>query len=333
MRRYGGKLVSSGEYNTEQFFVVFIAIVLGGENAAQVMSFTTSLSKATTAANYIFWLRKHTPAIEDDGSQGPSTAAEKRHSGPVSVSCGSLEFAYPTRPRLQVVKGIDVTVPAGKFVAFVGPSGCGKSTMISLLSRFYDPVSGTISVNDQSIGEVSPRQHRRRIAIVQQEPALYSGSIRENVAMGVMESREAPEAEIEKALEQANLLSFVRSLPEGLDTFLGNRGTQLSGGQRQRVAIARALIRDPKILLLDEATSALDTESEKIVQDALMEAASTGSRSTIAVAHRLSTVKDADTIFVFQAGRIIEHGSHATLLAQRGTYFEMWKGQALDQEV
>ncbi|KAI7177090.1 hypothetical protein KC324_g9709, partial [Hortaea werneckii] len=185
--------------------------------------------------------------------------------------------------------------------------------------------------NDQNIKDVSPRRHRRRLALVQQEPVLYSGSIRENISMGLIESHEPSEAQMEKALRSANIFDFVQSLPEGLHTSLGNRGTQLSGGQRQRIAIARALIRDPRVLLLDEATSALDTESEKVVQAALMDAAKDGHRSTIAVAHRLSTIKDADVIYVFQAGRIVESGTHAALTARRGVYYEMCQGQALDK--
>ena len=323
---YGGKLVSSGEYTTEVFFVVFIAIILGGESVASFFQYSTSISKAIPAANYIFYLRTQTPKSDDDDS-----APSKSQDEPTSVTIDSIEFAYPSRPRAQVIKNINVHVPAGKFVAFVGPSGCGKSTMISLLARFYDPSSGAIIINNQPITEIGPREHRRRIALVQQEPVLYSGSIRENVSMGIIESAEPTEAQIEDALKSANILEFVKSLPEGLNTPLGNRGTQLSGGQRQRVAIARALIRNPRILLLDEATSALDTESEGIVQAALMEAAKDGGRTTIAVAHRLSTIKDADTICVFQAGKIIEVGDHASLLAERGTYFEMCKGQALDK--
>jgi ATP-binding cassette subfamily B (MDR/TAP) protein 1 len=323
---YGGKLVSSGEYTTEVFFVVFIAIILGGESVASFFQYSTSISKAIPAANYIFYLRTQTPKSDDDDS-----APSKSQDEPTSVTIDSIEFAYPSRPRAQVIKNINVHVPAGKFVAFVGQSGCGKSTMISLLARFYDPSSGAIVINNQPITEIGPREHRRRIALVQQEPVLYSGSIRENVSMGIIESAEPTEAQIEDALKSANILEFVKSLPEGLNTPLGNRGTQLSGGQRQRVAIARALIRNPRILLLDEATSALDTESEGIVQAALMEAAKDGGRTTIAVAHRLSTIKDADTICVFQAGKIIEVGDHASLLAERGTYFEMCKGQALDK--
>jgi ATP-binding cassette subfamily B (MDR/TAP) protein 1 len=326
---YGGKLVSTGEYTTEQFFVVFIAIILGGESVASFFQYSTSISKATPAANYIFYLRTQTP-VSDDGDDS-DFGAEKLPDEPASVEIDSLEFAYPSRPRAQVIKNINVHVPAGRFVSFVGPSGCGKSTMISLLARFYDPSSGAIIVNNQPIVNIGQREHRRRIALVQQEPVLYSGSIRENVSMGVIESMEPTEAQVEDALQSANILDFVKSLPEGLNTPLGTRGTQLSGGQRQRVAIARALIRNPRILLLDEATSALDTESEKIVQAALMEAAKDGGRTTIAVAHRLSTIKDADTICVFQAGKIIEVGNHDSLIAEKGTYFEMCKGQALDK--
>lgn len=326
---YGGKLVSTGEYTTEQFFVVFIAIILGGESVASFFQYSTSISKAIPAANYIFYLRTQTRVSDEDDDSDFGT--EKVNDQPATVEIDSLEFAYPSRPRAQVIQNINVHVPAGRFVAFVGPSGCGKSTMISLLSRFYDPTSGAININNQSIANLSRREHRRRIALVQQEPVLFHGTIRENVSMGVIESAEPSEAQIEAALKSANIFDFVNSLPEGLNTSLGNRGTQLSGGQRQRVAIARALIRDPRILLLDEATSALDTESEKVVQAALMEAAKDGGRTTIAVAHRLSTIKDADTICVFQAGKIIEIGDHSSLIAERGTYYEMCKGQALDK--
>lgn len=328
--RYGGKLVSSGEYTTEQFFVVFIAVILGGENAAQFFMYTTSITKATKAANYIFWLRYRVSAIPSDEHE-PLPDESASGDSPASVDCNDIQFAYPSRPHTDVIKGIDAAIPAGKFVAFVGPSGCGKSTMISLLSRFYDPTSGSIAVNGQPITEIGPRLHRRRIALVQQEPVLYSGSIYENVSMGLADSAEITDEQVEEALRRANITDFVQSLPEGVHTSLGNRGTQLSGGQRQRIAIARALIRNPKILLLDEATSALDTESEKVVQAALTEAVKSGERSTIAVAHRLSTIKDADVIYVFQAGRIVESGSHNTLTARRGMYFEMCQGQALDK--
>lgn len=328
---YGGKLISSGEYTNEQFFVIFIAVVLGGENAAAFFQYTTSITKATASANYMFWLRQRVPVIDNDFADQVSWDDCSRDTGAVAVNCQTLDFAYPSRARSTVISGIDVNIPPGKFVAFVGASGCGKSTMINLLSRFYDPTSGHISINDQPIHNIKPQIHRRRLALVQQEPVLYQGSIRENVAMGLVESKEATESQIEQACKDANIFDFAISLPEGLGTEVGSRGAKLSGGQRQRVAIARALIRDPKILLLDEATSALDTESEMIVQAALNEATKDGKRSTVAVAHRLSTVKDADAIFVFQAGRIVEAGSHTELLEKRGTYYEMCMGQALDK--
>ena len=333
---YGGKLVSTGEYTNEQFFVVFIAIVIGGESAASFFVFTTSITKATSSANYIFWLRQRVPAINNDfsdGSSPPPGADAEADAEAVSVDCRAIDFAYPSRPSSKAVAGVDIKIPPGKFVALVGPSGCGKSTMISLLSRFYDPTSGCITVNDQPIHEVELQYHRRRLALVQQGPVLYQGSIRNNISLGVAESREASESQIEQACKDANIFDFILSLPEGLATDVGPRGTQLSGGQRQRIAIARALIRKPKVLLLDEATSALDTESEKIVQAVLNDATKDGKTSTIAVAHRLSTVKDASCIFVFQAGRIVEAGTHAELFDKRGIYFEMCKGQALDMAV
>jgi ATP-binding cassette subfamily B (MDR/TAP) protein 1 len=201
--------------------------------------------------------------------------------------------------------------------------------MISLLERFYDPVSGHITSDGTSLTDLCPRKYRREVSLVQQEPVLYQGSIRDNIAMGT--EAEATIHQIETAAKQSNIHEFVASLPEGLETMCGSRGTQLSGGQRQRIAIARALIREPRLLLLDEATSALDTESERIVQAAL-ETAKSG-RTTIAVAHRLSTIKDADCIIVFARGRIVESGTHRDLLAKRGVYYEMSLGQSLDRSI
>jgi ATP-binding cassette subfamily B (MDR/TAP) protein 1 len=209
----------------------------------------------------------------------------------------------------------------------VGSSGCGKSTLISLLERFYDPTSGRICLNDTNIAEMSPRRYRSYMSLVQQEPTLYQGSVRENICLGL--NTDPPEDQLREACRQANALDFVQSLPESFDTPCGTRGIQFSGGQRQRIAIARAMIRNPRLLLLDEATSALDTQSERVVQSALDEAAST--RTTIAVAHRLSTIKNADVIFVFANGRIAEKGTHVKLQRLRGRYYEMCVAQSLDQ--
>jgi ATP-binding cassette, subfamily B (MDR/TAP), member 1 len=210
--------------------------------------------------------------------------------------------------------------------------------MIAMFERFYDPSTGSIRIADDPLTDLNPRLYRRIVSLVQQEPTLFQGSIRENVALGIDdpatgdESRatDVSDADIEAALRAANAWDFVSSLPDGVHTPTGAAGTQLSGGQRQRIAIARALIRNPKVLLLDEATSALDTESEKIVQGVLAEAAKKGDRITVAVAHRLSTIKDADVICVFYGGRIVEKGTHAELIALNGMYRKMCEAQSLD---
>lgn len=233
----------------------------------------------------------------------------------------------------------------GQFVAFVGASGCGKTTMIGLLERFYDPTRGILCYDGKDVSSIHLGQYRSEIALVQQEPVLYQGSIRENILMGLDDSKireGVPEEQVLQACRQANIETFVSSLPDGLNTACGSQGLQLSGGQRQRIAIARALIRKPRLLLLDEATSSLDTESERIVQEAL-EAAAKGEtdeggtptrlRTTVAVAHRLSTIKGADKIFVFAEGRIVESGSHEDLLGRRGMYYDMCLGQSLDRAV
>lgn len=235
----------------------------------------------------------------------------------------------------------------GQLVALVGASGCGKSTAVSLLERFYDPTSGHIRIGGDDIAQLNPHLHRQNISLVQQEPTLFHGTIRENVALGIegidtgsneegssADPEKSPssvsDADIEDALRAANAWDFVSSLPEGLETAVGLNGTQLSGGQRQRIAIARSLIRNPRILLLDEATSALDTESEKVVQVVLAEAAKKSDRITIAVAHRLSTIKDADLICVVDGGVIVERGTHEELIARRGMYHRMCEAQALE---
>lgn len=200
--------------------------------------------------------------------------------------------------------------------------------MISLIERFYQPTAGRILLNDKDVQEINLRNYRSRIAIVQQEPVLYEGSIRENIALGIEEG-EPSEEDLIEACKQANIHDFVLSLPEGLNTPCGSHGVQLSGGQRQRITIARALVRKPRVLLLDEATSALDTQSEQVVKRALDKAAE--GRTTIAVAHRLSTVMDAGMIVVFAHGKIAEHGTHSELLAKKGLYYDMCMGQALDR--
>ncbi|SMY22604.1 unnamed protein product [Zymoseptoria tritici ST99CH_1A5] len=320
---YGSRLLASGEYDTSQFFVVFISVVFGFQAAGQFFGYTTSITKAKAAANYILWLRTVESQIAETPQNkyiGPSS-----HDGPVEME--NVDFRYLQRPDARVLRGIDIKIEPGTYCAFVGPSGCGKSTLVALLMRFYDPARGRITLNHEDIAKMSPRLYRNHISMVQQEPPLYQGTVRENIALGLQ--FEPSDEEINEACRQSNALDFVSSLPEGLETQCGSKGSSFSGGQKQRIAVARALIRKPRLLLLDEATSALDTQSERIVQIALDEAAST--RTTIAVAHRLSTIKHANTIFVVADGKIAEMGTHQELQALRGRYYAMCLAQSLDQ--
>ncbi|KAK0119465.1 hypothetical protein ONS95_010913 [Cadophora gregata] len=321
---YGSQLLLKGEYTITEFYVIFIGVLFAGQAAAQFFSYTTSITQASGAANYILWLRARKPVMQetpDNIDKGPGGDG-----GEIALS--SMGFQYPGRTT-RVLKDINMTIKHGEFAAFVGPSGCGKSTMVNLLERFYDPTTGEISFAGKPIQTYSPRLYRQNISLVQQEPTLYSGSVFENVSLGLEEA--ATEAQIVEACRQANALEFIESLPEGFQTACGNRGLQFSGGQKQRIAIARALIRKPRLLLLDEATSALDTQSERIVQDALDQAKE--GRTTIAVAHRLSTIKHADIIFVFGDGRVVESGTHSELLAMKGRYYDMCLAQSLDKQV
>ncbi|KAK7425779.1 hypothetical protein QQZ08_007755 [Neonectria magnoliae] len=326
---YGCRLLSYNEYTMRQFYIVFVGVFLSGQGAAQFFMYTTSITKAVSAGNYIAWIRSLQPII----TETPENVDRSPPDSPESLSLENITFSYPTRPDTKVLRGITIDIQPGDFVAFVGSSGCGKSTMISILERFYDPSSGSISIGRQNIATLNPRLYRARTALVQQEPTLYQGTIRENVSLGFEDWESLTEDTIIKACKQANIYDFIASLPEGLDTQCGSRGLSLSGGQRQRIAIARALVRDPDILLLDEATSALDTESERVVQDALEEAAVHGKRITVAVAHRLSTIKDAKCIFVFLGGKVVEFGTHGALIQKGGIYYEMCQAQSLDKAI
>lgn len=322
---YGSRLLAAGEYTTTQFFVIYIAVIFGGQAAGQFFGYSTSITKAKTAANYILWLRTIKPKITDT----PSNKDTHPPDHPADLATNDLSFAYTQRTASRVLRSLNIHIPAGSYAACVGPSGCGKSTLISLLERFYDPTSGSITLNSTPIPAYSPRHYRSYMSLVQQEPTLYQGSVRENIALGL--PHDPTDTQLIAACKQANCWDFISSLPQSLSTPCGSRGLSFSGGQRQRIAIARALIREPKLLLLDEATSALDTQSERIVQQALDEASQGGGRTTVAVAHRLSTIRHADVIFVFAGGKVVEMGTHEELLAERGRYFEMARAQSLDR--
>lgn len=281
----------------------------------------------------MLWLQAQTPLIREDpdspGSSNSNIEGEKQTGADIEAS--DVRFSYPQRPSLRILRGISLHAHRGQSIALVGPSGCGKSTMISLFERFYEPTSGQIMYNKTEISQMCPRVYRSHISLVQQEPTLYSFTLKENISLGSSDPASVTEADIQNACRKANIHEFIASLPEGLNTPVGAGGSALSGGQRQRVAIARALLRRPQLLLLDEATSALDTESERVVQMALNESKKKDGCTTIAVAHRLSTIKDFDCIYVFQNGSILESGTHAELIEKRDVYYQMCLGQGLDR--
>lgn len=236
------------------------------------------------------------------------------------VELRDVWFSYPTRPG-TILKGLDIKVERGQFAAIVGPSGSGKTTVISLLERFYGADSGQVLYNGHDVLDLEPSAYRSNVSLVAQEPHLLSGSMRDNVLLGIEDESTVVHADIYAACQEAGLHDFISSLPEGYSTEVGARGVALSGGQKQRLSIARALIRRPALLLLDEATSALDSETERAVQETFE--ATKGSRTMIVVAHRLATVKNADVIFVMADGKVIEQGDHVSLLERRGVYYEM----------
>ncbi|GKU16533.1 unnamed protein product, partial [Fusarium langsethiae] len=324
---YGSQLMASGEYSAQQFFLIFMGVLFAGQAAGQLFANLTSLTMAKGAANYLFNLREEKPIIretDDNKDKGPDF---DQH-----VGVNNVHFKYKSRST-KVLQGLSMDISPSQFVAVVGPSGCGKSTMISLFERFYDGTTGKICVGERDIKDMSPRLLRSQMSMVQQEPILYEGSVRENILMGLDgDVTDATDERLNEAARQANILEFVSSLPDGFNTPCGARGTAFSGGQRQRIAIARALIRRPKLLLLDEATSALDTHSEKLVQEALEQSRRESGCSVIAVAHRLSTIRDADVIFVLVGGKVVEVGTHEELQAKNGVYADMCKAQSLDRE-
>ncbi|XP_067628799.1 phosphatidylcholine translocator ABCB4-like [Eurosta solidaginis] len=300
-------------------FKVSQALIMGTTSIANALAFAPNFQKGITAAKNIFLLLSRVPKIGDKpGVSKDLWYAEGK------VDFTEVQFSYPTRAEIQVLRGIQLSVGKGLKVALVGSSGCGKSTCIQLLQRFYDDDGGSVSIDCTDLRNLSIANHRRQLGIVSQEPTLFDRSIKQNIAYGD-NKREVTEQEIIASAKKANIHNFIATLPLGYETRMGEKGTQLSGGQKQRIAIARAMVRNPKILLLDEATSALDAESEKTVQEAL-DAASEG-RTTITIAHRLSTIVDSNVIYVLDNGHVAESGSHKELLKLRGIYYTLWKLQ------
>jgi len=284
---------------------VFVAGAVGalGESWGDVQ-------KAAGAMERIDELMRATPEIA-----APDTPRALPEPPRGEVSMSAVDFAYPGRPDLAALKGFSLTVRPGETVALVGPSGAGKSTVFRLFLRFYDPQTGTVSVDGVDVREADPVAVRRRFAWVSQEAPLFSGSALENIRFG---REAATEDEVRAVADKAQALGFIDALPEGFNTPLGERGKSLSGGQRQRLAIARALVRNAPILLLDEATSALDAGNEQLVQQALD--AAMEERTTLVIAHRLATVLRADRIVVMEDGAVIDQGTHLELIARGGLY-------------
>jgi ATP-binding cassette subfamily B protein len=288
---------------------VIYAVILAGAVGA-LSEIWGELQRAAGATERLVELLSATDSVSD-----PKTPISLEHPVSGRVQFRNVRFSYPSRPKQAALNDVSFDIRPGETVALVGPSGAGKSTVIQLLLRFYDPISGTVRIDGLDLKDMARSDFRRAVALVPQDPVIFAASARDNIRFG---RPEATNDEVEGAAQAAAAHEFLSALPEGYDTFVGERGIMLSGGQKQRIAIARAILRDAPILLLDEATSALDAESERAVQVAVDRLSS--DRTTLIVAHRLATVKKADRILVFENGHIVAEGAHDRLVAEGGLY-------------
>ena len=299
-------------------FVIYAVMVAGG--VAALSEIWGELQRAAGATERLVELLRTEDTVQDPAAAIalPSPVAGR-------IAFEDVHFRYPARPDVQALDGVNLSINPGETVAFVGPSGAGKTTIIQLILRFYDPASGRITLDGVDLRDVSRAAFRRSVALVPQDPVIFAASARENIRFG---RPDATDAEIDAAAEAAAAHGFISALPDGYDSYLGERGVMLSGGQKQRIAIARAILRDAPVLLLDEATSALDAESERAVQAAVDRLSA--DRTTLIVAHRLATVKKADRIVVLEAGRIVDMGTHDELVTKGGLYARLARLQFTD---
>jgi ATP-binding cassette, subfamily B (MDR/TAP), member 1 len=346
---YGGQLVSRQELGVQSFFLIYIAIIFGGQGAGFIFGYSSSklkthwfllesspnhrttigITKAQAAVNRMLYMKSRKPNVYSPpqkelemGLETPSATATP------AITFHKVQFRYPTRPEVAVLKGLSFDVLQGENICIVGPSGSGKSTIIALLERFYEPTAGIIVANGKKIHNQDVEDYRSSLGLVSQETHLYQGSIRDNLLLGVKE-KDVDDERLFQVCKDSNIHDFIVSLPESYNTNIGPRGLSLSGGQRQRIAIARALLRNPQILLLDEATSALDPESQTLVMEAL-ERVGKG-RTTISVTHHMEMVKRADKVLVIENGRVVESGTYEELVRMRGRFWEM-AGELMGQE-
>ncbi|XP_057764049.1 ABC transporter B family member 9-like isoform X2 [Salvia miltiorrhiza] len=319
---YGGKLIITKGYSGGKVVNVIMSIMTGGIAIGQAFPCVNSFASGQAAAYKMFETINRKPKIDAECSG----IVLEDIKGEIELK--DVYFRYPARPEVQIFQGFSISIPSGKTAALVGQSGSGKSTVISLVERFYDPEAGQVLIDGVNLKQLKLKWIRGEIGLVSQEPILFTTSIKENILYG---KEDATEEEIRRAIQLANAANFIDKLPQGLDTMVGEHGTQLSGGQKQRIAIARAILKNPKILLLDEATSALDAESERVVQEALDNVMT--NRTTVVVAHRLTTIRNADMIAVVHLGKLVEQGTHDELMKDtEGAYTQLVRMQERAKE-
>lgn len=331
---WGSKQIADGNYTQTQFFVVLPALLFSAQASGQMFSLAPDISKASVAAGRVIGLIRAGPEEEEHSANHKLMDLESCSESGIgineklpdtrngtAISFNNIHFSYPSRPGIDILKGLSFVIQPNTFTAFVGPSGAGKSTIISLLERFYKPTSGAINLNNHNLSQIPGIAFRDDIALVPQSSALFEGTVHFNICIGARTSSPNPsQEEVITACKAANIHDTIMALKDGYQTMCGPNGDQFSGGQMQRLAIARALIRKPRLLLLDESTSALDAESEALMQQSLDACCRSGNMTVVAVAHRLRTIKNADRIFLIEEGRCVDQGTHEELLGRSSSY-------------